>query len=124
MRATATTTERLKAMTELITRTDLEALVATGGVVLVDALPVSYYDQLHLPGAVNLVESDVDTEAPYLLPDKDATIVTYCSNEACGNSQAVANRLERLGYTAVRKYREGIQDWVAAGNPTESTQAA
>ena len=63
-------------------------------------------------------------QALHLLPDKNATIVTYCSNEACGNSQAVANRLERLGYTAVRKYREGIQDWVAAGNPTESTQAA
>jgi rhodanese-related sulfurtransferase len=98
--------------------------VATGGVVLVYALPASYYDQLHLPAAVNLVESDVDTKAPRLLPDKNATIVTYCSNDACGNSQVVANRLERLGYTAVRKCREGIQDWVAAGNPTESTQAA
>ncbi len=53
-----------------------------------------------------------------------ATIVTSCSNGACGNSQPVANRLGRLGYTAVRKYREGIQDWVAAGNPTGSTQAA
>lgn len=111
-------------MTELITRTDLEALVAAGSVVLVDALPASYYDQVHLPAAINMVESDVDTEAPRLLPDKSATIVTYCSNEVCNNSQAVASRLERLGYTAVRKYREGIQDWVAAGNPTESTQAA
>ena len=111
-------------MTELIGRTELEALVAIGDVVLVDALPASYYDQIHLPGAINLVESDVDAEAPHLLRDKNATIVTYCSNEACGNSQAVANRLERLGYTAVRKYREGIQDWVAAGNLTESTQAA
>lgn len=111
-------------MTELITRTDLEALIASGDVVLVDALPRSYYDQIHLPAAINLVESDVEAEAPGLIPDQDATIVTYCSNEACGNSQAVANRLERLGYTAVRKYREGIQDWVAAGNPTESNQAA
>jgi len=111
-------------MTALITRAELESLLATGDVVLVDALPASYYDQLHLPTALNLVESDVDTEAPRLLPDKHATIVTYCSNEACGNSQAVANRLERLGYTAVRKYREGIQDWIAAGNPTEATQAA
>jgi rhodanese-related sulfurtransferase len=111
-------------MTKLITRTDLEVLIATGDVVLIDALPRSYYDQLHLPAALNLVESDVDTKAYRLLPDRNATIVTYCSNEACGNSQAVANRLERLGYTAVRKYREGIQDWVAAGNPTESTQAA
>ena len=111
-------------MTENITRGELEALVANGDVVLVDALPASYYDQIHLPTALNLVESDVDEEAPRLLPEKDAVIVTYCSNEACGNSQAVATRLERLGYTAVRKYREGIQDWVAAGNPTESTLPA
>jgi rhodanese-related sulfurtransferase len=111
-------------MTELITRTDLEAAIGTGTVVLVDALPAFYYDQAHMPGALNLVESDVDTEAARLLPNKDATIVTYCSNESCGNSQAVASRLERLGYTAVLKYREGIQDWVAAGNPTESIQTA
>ena len=110
--------------TTIISRTDLEALLTTGDVVVVDALPVSYYDQIHLPGALNLVESDVDELAPALLPDKNATIVTYCSNEACSNSQAVTNRLQRLGYTSVRKYREGIQDWVAAGNPTESTAAA
>src|SRR5687768_9185526 len=111
-------------MTELITRSDLEILVAAGSVVLIDALPASYYDQLHLPSALNLVEADVETGAPRLLPDKNAVIVTYCTNEACGNSQAVANRLEGLGYTAIRKYREGIQDWVAAGNPTESSTAA
>ena len=38
-----------------------------------------------------MVESDADTEVPRLLPDRSATIVTYCSNEAAGNSQAVAN---------------------------------
>ena len=106
-------------MTDLITRTELEDLVATRSVVLVDALPPSYYEKAHLPGAVNLVESDVEARAAALLPDRDAAIVTYCSNEACTNSQAVANRLERLGYTNVRKYREGIQDWAEAGNPVE-----
>jgi rhodanese-related sulfurtransferase len=111
-------------MTELIHRTELEALVEAGSVVVVDALPPSYYDQQHLPGAVNLVESDVDARAADLLPDKTAAIVTYCSNAACGNSQAVAARLQRLGYTAVRKYREGIQDWVEAGNATESNVPA
>ena len=111
-------------MTALITRVELEALVDTGAVVLVDALPMSYFDQAHLPGAVNLTEDQVDAQASLVLPDKDATIVTYCSNETCGNSQAVARRLENLGYSAVRKYREGIQDWVAAGNPVESTTSA
>jgi rhodanese-related sulfurtransferase len=111
-------------LTETITRTELETLLARGEVVVVDALPASYYEQAHIPGAVNLVESEVDGKAGSLLPDKNAPIVTYCSNETCGNSQAVATRLERLGYTSVRKYREGIQDWVTAGNPTASTQAA
>lgn len=45
--------------------------------------------------------------------------MTYCSNNFCGNSQAVAARLERLGYRNVRKYRDGIQDWVDADLPTE-----
>ena len=32
----------------------------------------------------------------------------------------VADKLVGLGYTNVRKYREGIQDWVEAGLSTES----
>ncbi len=110
-------------MVNLITRDELEQLVAARTVTLVDALPSSYFAKAHLPGAVNLVESDVAALAPSLLPDKDTAIVTYCSNEACGNSQAVANRLLKLGYTNVRKYREGIQDWVQAGNAVEQRSA-
>lgn len=109
-------------MTDLITRTELEELVERQSVVLVDALPAGYYDQAHLPGAINLIGSEVSDRAPALLPNKDAAIVTYCSNEACGNSGDVANRLEKLGYTNVRKYREGIQDWTDAGNPIEQTR--
>ena len=102
-------------MTALITRDELREAIERGTVTVVDALPAGYYDQQHLPGAINLVESDVDARAGVLLPDRSASIVTYCSNAACGNSQAVANRLAKLGYTDVRKYREGIQDWVEAG---------
>jgi rhodanese-related sulfurtransferase len=59
-----------------------------------------------------------------VLPDRSAAIVTYCSNVACPNSEGVARMLTSLGYTNVRKYREGIQDWVEAGLPTESTASA
>lgn len=55
-----------------------------------------------------------------LLPDKDAALVTYCSNAACANSGQVASKLEKLGYTNVRKYAGGIQDWSEAGLPIES----
>jgi rhodanese-related sulfurtransferase len=111
-------------MTEIITRTEFEAPVESGEVLVVHAPPASYYDQGHIPGAVSRVESDVFGRARRLPASKTATIVTHCSTETCDNKQAVATRLERPGDTKVRKYRVGIQDWVVAGNPTESTRVA
>lgn len=112
-------------MPTVITRAGLEDLIANQqGHTLIDALPAGYYAQQHLPGAVNLVEADVAALAADLLPDKKATVVTYCSNEACPNSKAVARRLEALGYTDVRTYAAGIQDWVESGNPIETSLAS
>jgi len=107
-------------MVELITREELEAEIKAGTVTVVDALGGDYYAKQHLPGAIPLVAAEVADRAAELLPDRSAPIVTYCSNPACPNSQQVAERLIALGYTNVRKYREGIEDWVAAGLPVES----
>jgi len=46
--------------------------------------------------------------------------VTYCSNTACRNSEAAANQLAAMGYTNVRKYAEGKDDWTRAGLPLET----
>ena len=111
-------------MTATISRQELQAALADGSVVVVDTLGSEYYERQHLPGAVNLAPGEVDERAPQLLPDRGAAIVTYCANAACANSQEVARRLEQLGYTNVRKYAEGIQDWVEAGLPVEAGPAA
>lgn len=112
-------------MATTLTREQLQQLLQErDDVTVVDALPDSYYAQQHLPGALNLVEADVADRAATLLPDRSRPVVTYCSNEACSNSKAVARRLEALGYTDVRTYAAGIQDWVAAGLPTESSSLA
>lgn len=107
-------------MTALISRDELHAAIAAGAVTVVDALGGEYYARQHLPGAIPMVESEVADRAATLLPDRTAPVVTYCSNPACPNSQRVADRLTALGYTNVRKYREGIEDWTEAGLPTES----
>lgn len=107
-------------MTAIITRDELKAAIDAGSVTVVDALGGAYHAQQHLPGAIALAPAEVDAQGPKLLPDRDAAIVTYCSNLACPNSGQVADRLTALGYTNVRKYPEGIQDWVEAGLPTES----
>ncbi|MEV0229722.1 rhodanese-like domain-containing protein [Nonomuraea sp. NPDC050786] len=111
-------------MTALITREELKAAIDAGTVTVIDALGGDYYAKQHLPGAIPLVEAEVADRAAQLLPDRNAAIVTYCSNPACNNSQAVATRLEGFGYTQVRKYREGIEDWAAAGLPLEGAAIA
>jgi rhodanese-related sulfurtransferase len=107
-------------MTALISRDQLCAEIDAGSVVVVDALGGEYYEKQHLPGAIPLVEADVNVRVSTLLPDRAAAIVTYCSNPGCPNSGRVADQLTALGYRNVRKYREGIEDWVSAGLPTET----
>jgi rhodanese-related sulfurtransferase len=104
-------------MTRLITRQDLEQEIAAERVTVVETLGPMYYDSGHLPGAINIPHTDVAELAPALLPDKDAAIVTYCSNTACRNSEIAANQLAAMGYTTVRKYAEGKDDWRDAGLP-------
>lgn len=102
-------------MAETITRDELKAAIDAGTVTVVETLGPMYYAQGHLPGAINIPHTEVDALAPDLLPDKDAAIVTYCSNTACQNSSIVQARLTALGYTNVRKYPEGKADWQEAG---------
>lgn len=99
-----------------ITRDELQAAIQNGDVV-VETLGRQYYDDAHLPGAINIPHTEVARLAPQLLPDKDAQIVTYCSNTACRNSEAAAAQLRSMGYSDVRKYAGGKQDWAEAGLP-------
>lgn len=50
-------------MTALITREELRSEIDTPSVLVLDALPPSYYEKAHLPGALNLVEADVAANA-------------------------------------------------------------
>jgi rhodanese-related sulfurtransferase len=102
-----------------ITRTELQALIDAEAVTVVEALGAEYYEQGHLPGAINIPHTEVRDLAPALLPDKDAPIVVYCANEPCANSGIATHVLRKLGYTNVRDYEAGKADWVEAGLPLE-----
>jgi rhodanese-related sulfurtransferase len=107
-----------------ISRQEIQAkLQRKEKVVLVEALPEKYYDQAHLPGAINLPHDQVDQLAPRLLPEKSQEIIVYCANTPCRNSAIAAHRLAALGYTQVREYVEGKQDWIKAGLPTEAAES-
>ncbi|HEU4656829.1 MAG TPA: rhodanese-like domain-containing protein [Capillimicrobium sp.] len=106
-------------MAKTISRDELKAAIDAGEVTVVETLRTEHFEQGHLPGAIHIHFEEVRERAPELLPDKDAAIVTYCSNTACRNSELAANQLAAMGYTNVRKYAEGKQDWQEAGLPLE-----
>ena len=107
-----------------ITREKILAKLDRGeGVILVETLGPRYYEDAHLPGAINIPHTEVDELAPKLLPDRSAEVVVYCSNRACQNSPQAARRLDALGYENVYDYEAGKQDWIDAGLPTESGAA-
>ncbi|EWM10568.1 rhodanese-like domain-containing protein [Kutzneria sp. 744] len=114
-------------MLPVITRQDLKAAIDAGAVTVVDTMPVAYYEKEHIETAVNIPGFPYENaaeftrfHAPEVLPDREATVVVYCANVPCRNSELVGAELLNLGYASVYKYREGIEDWVGAGLPTET----
>jgi rhodanese-related sulfurtransferase len=106
-------------MAPKITRDELKALLDRSEVTVVEALPEEYFAKEHIPGAIRVDHEQLDAQAPELLPDRGATIVTYCASLSCRNSEIAANKLIALGYTDVREYAEGKADWIEAGLPVE-----
>jgi rhodanese-related sulfurtransferase len=106
-------------MPKAVTRDEVQARTAAGGVVLLEALPAEHYQKEHLPGALNVPHDEVDALAPQLVPDKATPVIVYCANGPCANSGIAARRLEELGYQDVSDYELGKEDWAAAGLPFE-----
>ena len=98
-----------------ITRQDLATRIVVGKVVVVEALPFSYWEDGHLPSAVNLPHDADEATILATLPDRGRPVVVYCANAACANSGILARRLDQLGYVDVAAFDGGKQDWIEAG---------
>src|SRR5215212_6739854 len=103
-----------------ISRDELKAkLDRADSFILLEALPPAYFEDAHLPGALNMPHDQVEALAPGLIPSRSSDVVVYCANTPCANSTVAARKLQTLGYTNVREYVEGKEDWVNAGLPVE-----
>ena len=68
-------------MTKTISRNELREKIDRGdSFVLLETLPATAYQHVHLPGAINMPPDKVKQMAAELLPDKHADIVVYCAN--------------------------------------------
>ena len=103
-----------------IDRDGIRAVVDARTAIVVEALPAPYYEDARIPGARNLPHDSDEAAIAAILPDRDATVVVYCSNLACPNSTILSRRLVQLGFSDVREYERGKEDWIAAGLPVET----
>ena len=104
-----------------VTAEELRHKVDDGGTfVLVDALAPMIYAHSHLPGAINFPSADVNPDRVLRrIPDRDTEIVVYCSSDECDDSLITATKLVELGYTNVKHYAGGKNEWRDLGLPLE-----
>jgi rhodanese-related sulfurtransferase len=101
----------------------LDALLKAKVPVLVfDARSAQYDDGRRVPGARSLTAKASAEDVAAVAPDKNALVVTYCSNPKCPASAALAKHLGSLGYSNVVEMPEGIEGWVADGRPVDSAK--
>jgi rhodanese-related sulfurtransferase len=92
------------------------------GAQLVEVLPAEEYEELHLPGAINIPLKELDAESAQQL-DRSRDIVVYCWDGLCDMSPRAASRLVTLGFDGVHDYSASKVDWLAHGLPAEGTHA-
>ena len=98
----------------------LKEALAKKDVVILDARSGKYDDGRRIPGAKQLAaNADDKTIATVVGADKNAKIITYCSNTKCPASGKLAKRLKKAGYTNVTEYPVGIAGWVEGGNKVD-----
>jgi rhodanese-related sulfurtransferase len=84
---------------------------------VVDVLSADSYAQGHIPEALSLPADQIEEKAAEVLPDKDATIVTYCARYMCRASTNAARKLQEMGYKHVLDYKAGLKGWQMADMP-------
>ncbi|MGD0676276.1 MAG: rhodanese-like domain-containing protein [Polyangiaceae bacterium] len=82
---------------------------------LVMALADWEFRSKHIPGSLHFKDA---TDMLSALR-KDDEIVVYCTNPPCLASVAAYHRLLQEGYTNVRRYAGGVEDWESAGLPLD-----
>ena len=67
-------------MDRIVSTKDLKSKLNQKQITLVETLAPERYREAHIPGALNIPPERIKELAPQLLPNKNAEIVTYCTN--------------------------------------------
>jgi molybdopterin/thiamine biosynthesis adenylyltransferase/rhodanese-related sulfurtransferase len=90
-------------------------LLGDRAAVFVDVRERNEWDEGHIPGAVHVPRSYLESRIEQAVPDRDARVVLYCAGGS--RSAFAAKALEELGYGSVASLAGGFTDWKRNGHP-------
>lgn len=105
---------------ENLTTEQMKSAANSGQFIILDARGDTYFNGELIKGAQRMASSTDEAGILKALPNKDAEIITYCSNTKCPASGKLAAKLKSLGYTHVQEYPEGLAGWKEAGGKLDS----
>lgn len=91
--------------------------------ILIDPRPIRKYAAGHIPGAASIQLSDLPSfggRDPRLAGHSH--LIVYGENPGSPTARAMTKRLLALGYTGVRMYPGGIEEWAQADLPVETSE--
>jgi rhodanese-related sulfurtransferase len=91
---------------------------------IVDCRPLVRYNEGHIPGAISIPDSEFNEFAGKLPREKDELLIFYCAGPGCRPVLSSAAKAEKLGYTRVAIFSEGLHAWKNAGNLVVSSVEA
>ena len=101
---------------------ELQQLIASGSITLIDVLLPEDFNCRHIPGAGNACVYEIVflDRAGECAPDLTRAVVVYDDSGTTQAARTAKEKLERAGYVNVAILEGGLQAWQAAGFPLES----
>jgi rhodanese-related sulfurtransferase len=87
--------------------------------IFIDVRLKNWFDEGHIPGAVNIPFSHFNNNNLAKVVSKDQEIVFYCYGINCEYSNTASDRALFWGYQKVYYFMKGYPAWLGAGYPIE-----
>jgi rhodanese-related sulfurtransferase len=89
-----------------------------------NVLTDEYFKGEFIPDSRRVALDQIGREVSDSSLPKDTEIITYCNGPSCPQSSQAAEKLLNLGYTNVRAYEGGLEEWKAAGLSVETLEGS
>ena len=87
--------------------------------IFIDVRLVNWFDEGHIPGAVNIPFGNFNDANLAKVASKDQEVVFYCYGMNCEYANTASDRALVWGYQKVYYFMKGYPAWLDAGYPIE-----